>query len=81
MPTFEDLFPNLPTMRSLLSQVPVLPFSKSSVADVLPVGIPFPDELLGFANCEEPEAEPWPPARDQRRRQSRVTARGGYRRL
>lgn len=71
--------PAVPPMRWVLSQVPVLPFAKSSFADVVPAGI-LPDELFGFVGSEEPEPEPPPSTRAQQRRR-RTVARGGYRPL
>lgn len=68
-------------MRWVLSRVPVLPFSKSSLADIIPAGIPFPDELLGFLGGEASERESEPPSTRVERRRSRTMARGGYRPL
>ena len=72
--------PAMPSMRWVLSQVPVLPFAKSSFADVVPAGLPLPEELLGFLVTEQPEPEPLRKTRAQRLG-SRSVGRGGYRRL
>ena len=79
MPTFEDLFPNLPTMRSVFSQI-ALPFSSITLADTLPP-FPLPAEVLmgDSPPKEQPKREPSKTTRTQR--QARKVARGGYRLL
>ena len=70
----------MPSLRNVLSQIPVAPFAARTLSDLLPAGLLLPDELLGLTDEEEQGASGAGSTR-ARRQQARGlrVGRGGYR--
>lgn len=70
----------MPSVRTVLSQIPVAPFAPRTLSDLLPAGLLLPDELLGLTD-EEEQSVPRAGSTRTRRQQVRGlrVGGGGYR--
>ena len=70
----------MPSVRTVLSQIPVAPFAPYTLRDLLPAGLLLPDELLGLTD-EEEQSVPTAGSAQARRQQVRGlrVGGGGYR--